>query len=321
MSARPASRRQGGVALITVLLIIAILTAVVTRLAFSNQMWIRQVENNTGQTQASLGLRAAQQWVGLLLEKDNNGFDAVTDIWGQQLPPVPLDGGTLHGWMEDMQARFNLNNLVNADGKVNNQALVTFTRLLRILDLNPGIAQAVVDWIDPDSTQTGAWGAEDYYYNQLQPSYNCANQPFASAEELRLVRGVNDEAWRRLQAQVTALPRYTDININTASPEVLAALVREWGPPVSALGHARSWAAAARTRPASTIAEFTQRALTGEQQPQLESAGVKSDFFRAHMRLEYREFEQQMATLFYRAGNGYTYVLGQYQEFDSHVPR
>jgi len=306
---------QDGVALITVLLVIAILTALMARLVFSDQVWVRQVANASAQIKAAQAARAAQRWITLLLERDTNGVDSNTDTWAQSLPPIPLGDGTLSGHIEDMQDRFNLNNLVNRHGKTDASAMETFERLLQVLDLNEGIAQAAVDWIDPDDVRTGAWGAENSYYNTLNPAYSASNQPFTDTAELKLVRGVNQDAWIRLEPYVTALPMYTEINVNTAKPEVLAAMIRNWGAPSNALGSAVSWTNIVNREPVLSLDDFSRRALSGLDPDLPEGLSVDSQFFEAHIRLNYGNVEQWIATLYYRRKNGRAVILSQNREF------
>ena len=103
--------QQRGVALITVLLIIAILTAIVSHLSFSNQLWLRQVANGATLNQSGLATRAVQNWIGLILLKDDNDYDGQMDLWARPFSPLPVGHGFVQGYIEDMQGRFNLNNL------------------------------------------------------------------------------------------------------------------------------------------------------------------------------------------------------------------
>ena len=133
--------QQRGVALITVLLIVAVLTAIVSRLGFSNQIWLRQVENGSALLQSGQASRAVQDWVGLILQRDDNDYDGHTDLWAQPLPPIPDGHGFVQGYMEDMQARFNLNNLFEQGGGADEVAMRQFKRLLRKLGFTPGYSR------------------------------------------------------------------------------------------------------------------------------------------------------------------------------------
>lgn len=100
-------------------------------------------------------------------------------------------------------------------------------RLLESLELKPALAQAIADWIDPDPDPQFPDGAEDSDYTVQNPAYLAANRPFLSVSELRLVKGVDSEAYDRLAPLVCALPPGTPLNINTARAPVLAVLGEE----------------------------------------------------------------------------------------------
>lgn len=303
MSAHPTDIKPGqrGVALITVLLIVAVLTAIVSRLSLSSEVWLRQVENGKALAQADQGSRAAQQWIKYILEEDTNIYDGYTDIWAQPLPPIPVGWGYLYGWMEDMQGGFNLNNLIDDEGKLDGTAMQQFERLLQIVGLNTGIAQAVVDWIDPDGGTSGPAGAEDIYYMNLEPAYMAANRPLEDISELRLVRGIDAEAWRRLEPHVSALPRGTRVNVNTTTPETLAAMVTEWGAVDVALALAQRWTAQVQTNPFATLEIFADEAL-GSRDNIPSGLSVTSQYFLAHTQLGFDQIEYRMATLYQRDG-------------------
>lgn len=97
-------------------------------------------------------------------------------------------------------------------------------RLLTRLELKPELASAIADWIDPDPDPLFPDGAEDSDYTVLNPPYLAANQPFASISELRLVKGVDQEAYNKLIPLVCVLPPGIPLNINTAPALALAAL-------------------------------------------------------------------------------------------------
>lgn len=97
-------------------------------------------------------------------------------------------------------------------------------RLLVSLNLEPALAQAIADWIDPDSDPLFPDGVEDSDYLVLDPPYLAANRPMLDVSELRLVKGVNRETYDKLAPLVCVLPSVTALNVNTAPALVLAAL-------------------------------------------------------------------------------------------------
>ena len=96
-------------------------------------------------------------------------------------------------------------------------------RLLELLELDPAIADAIADWIDPDKEKRDN-GAEDSDYEGLDPPYVAANQPLTSVTELHLIKGIDAAVYNKLAPYVCVLPPGTALNVNTASPVVLAAL-------------------------------------------------------------------------------------------------
>jgi len=67
-------------------------------------------------------------------------------------------------------------------------------------------------------------GAESSYYEGLDPSYLASNAKFHRIEELKLVRGFDGKKYDLIAPYISALPENTKVNINTASPLVLASI-------------------------------------------------------------------------------------------------
>lgn len=217
--------RERGVALITALLVVALATIAAVAMAARQQVDIRRSGNVYLHDQAYHYSLAGEQWAGQILARDrrNNETDHLGEDWARQLPPMPLDEGTLSGRLQDLQGRFNLNNLVR-QGEVSDVDRERFERLLAALELEPSLAQAVIDWIDADINPTLPDGAEDTHYLGLERPYRPPNAGMASPSELRLVKGFDAQTVRALMPYVTALPGRTAINVNTAAAPVLAAL-------------------------------------------------------------------------------------------------
>ncbi len=145
---------------------------------------------------------------------------------------MPIEGGTVAGQLEDLQGRFNLNNLVFADGTTNPAAVLQLSRILAWLDLEPNWASAMADWIDEDTQPGFPDGAEDSVYTGQNPPYLAANMPITRASELLSLPGFGAERYAKLKPYVTALPVGTKLNVCTAPGIVLDALienVREFG--------------------------------------------------------------------------------------------
>lgn len=226
MSRIPSKHRQRGVALITALLIVALATTAAAWLTNQHQLSIRRSGNLINGDQAyeyALGLEMIA--IISLREdyKESQETDGFSDIWAIEIPPLPVEGGQVTGRVIDLQGLFNLNSLYK-NGKQDPTAFTRFQNLLRYFELDPQLAEAVIDWVDIDVVPRGTYGAEDDFYAGLDKPYRPANAPFASVAELRMVRGFNVKQFDLLSKFLTVLPAATDINVNTAPTEVHIAI-------------------------------------------------------------------------------------------------
>ena len=231
-------KSQYGIAVITVLLVIALSTIMVASLAGRQQVDIRREQNESAiQLARSLAISGERFAVAVLYRDfqaaDRENTDSLEDEWSETLPPVPIGEATLSGCLVDMQGKFNLNNLVDAEGNASPPFVDQFTRLLQVLNIDASKSQAVVDWDDENVDATVPDGAEDDYYSGLEVPYKTSNSSFSSVSELQLIKGfspsVEDELadYELLLPHVTVLPAelgVTPLNVNTATPELLSSL-------------------------------------------------------------------------------------------------
>jgi general secretion pathway protein K len=224
MSARASQR---GVAVLTAMLVVAIGTIIAVNLMWQATLDLRRTESALAADQGMLFMQGAEAWAADILRQDqvdSPSSDNLSEPWATQLPPLPVDGGTIVGKLEDLQGRFNLNNLIKPDGTDNPLAVAQFTRLLELLQIDPSLAGAVSDWLDPDSNLRFPNGGEDVTYAGADPPYRAANSMITSPSELMAVSGFTREIYGKLAPYVTALPIGTKLNVNTASAVVLASL-------------------------------------------------------------------------------------------------
>lgn len=224
MSAR---NRQRGVALLTAMLVVTVGTILAVNLLWEATLDQRRAAAALASDQEMLYALAAEAWAGDILRQDlEDSFDSdhLGEIWALEIAPLPIEGGFITGRIEDLQGRFNLNNLVTPEGKDDEVMRHQFERLLMLLDLDPGLAGAVVDWIDPDIEAGFPYGGEDAAYASADPPYRVPNAPITSASELMAINGFDADAYAAIAPYVTALPSGTTLNVNTASAVVIASL-------------------------------------------------------------------------------------------------
>ena len=218
---------QRGVAVLTAMLIVTIGTIIAVNLMWQATLDLRRAEAAIAADQGLMYVQGAEAWAADILRQDlvdSPNSDNLGEQWAFELPPLPVDGGTITGRIEDLQGRFNLNNLLSADGIENQLARRQFERLLSSLDIDPALAGAVVDWLDPDTEMRFPTGGEDVAYSGADPPYRTANGLITSVSELMAVSGFDRETYARLAPYVAVLPIGTTLNVNTASDVILASL-------------------------------------------------------------------------------------------------
>ena len=92
-------------------------------------------------------------------------------------------------------------------------------------ELKEEITDSITDWIDADDIER-IGGAESSYYESLEESYEAKNNLLHSLQELRLIKGIDDDILTMIHGFLTI---HSDgkINVNTASKEALISLSEE----------------------------------------------------------------------------------------------
>lgn len=306
-------KRERGVALITVLLIVAIVTVVTAALVARQHLAIRSSANQLGARQAlhyATGGEALA--LGMLLRdiKGNSGdprspVDHLGEAWARPLPPFAIEQGEIAVRISDLSGRFNLNSLVQGK-QVNRIALERFQRLQRLLGIERNYAPALVDWLDEDQQLNGEGGAEDNQYLLATPPYRTGGQALAAVSELRLLLGMTEADYRRLLPHVSALPAQTALNVNTASAPVLASLADGLS-----LASARSLQAAAGREGYRDLAAFLSQPTLAGLGVQGAGLGVGSQFFEVRSEVRLGERRLVLLSTLQRSAEGEVLVLGR----------
>ncbi len=223
----PLPATQRGVALLTAIVLVAVATIAATAIAFDTTLTARR---GIGVFTAAQGLRfgeGAEAIAAYYLREDlkENRVDSLDENWAMPYGPTEFDAGViLEASLEDMQGRFNINNLVGPDGVSDALAREEFERLLGLLGLESRWAQLLTDWIDRDINPSFPDGAEDSAYLGQSPPYRTPNMPVTSITELLALPGMTREIYQRLAPYIAALPPGTSVNLCTAAGAVLDAM-------------------------------------------------------------------------------------------------
>lgn len=302
---------QRGVALITVLLVVALVTVVGAGLIARQQLAIRSSGNLLVHNQAWHYALGGELLAKAILREDlrrgdpRQPLDHPAEPWAQPMKPFPFDeGGTLQLRIEDASGRFNLNALALPDN-AGLQAFAQFQRLLRLLDIDQPYAERLRDWLDEDE-QVSPGGAEDNDYLLLEPAYRAANRVLVEPSELRLLLEMNEAHYRRLLPHVTALPLDARLNLNSAGPLVLASLAEGLSPQLAqGLVVAREGQGFASVE--SFIAQLGAAGQTVVGQP----LAVGSQYFRVIGEVELAGRHQVLVSLLRRDADGTLTVLSR----------
>ncbi len=213
--------QEKGVALLTVLILVAIIGALAASLLERTTLSTRSTINLTALSQARAYGFAAEEVAKSRLSSMMDAGRTKTTLDGDWLGrdiPFPIDGGTASIRLGDGGNCFNVNSLVSgspAQGFVMNPiALEQFGSLLMLLGVQNNQAvtlpAAVADWIDSDQAPLPG-GSED----AASP-----NQLMADAGEIVGVTGMNAETYEIVKPWICALPSAgtSPINVNTLSP-------------------------------------------------------------------------------------------------------
>ena len=216
-------KSEKGVALILTLLIAAILVTLVVETNYSTQVDVRIAGNVRNDLQASYLAKSGVNIAVSYLKYDgqNTDTDNLDEDWAKSYPPIPVGDGFVNVMIEDENAKININEVVKL-GKEQEKIVGALSILFESADVDIGILDSIIDWIDPDHDLRPD-GAEGPHYGSLEPPYKCKNGPLDTLSELLMIKGVTDEVYGKISKHLTI---YSDgkININTASTDVLVCL-------------------------------------------------------------------------------------------------
>lgn len=228
--------RQSGAAILMAMLTV-VLVATLASAALWQQWRAVEVESaERTRAQSSWVLTGALDWGRLILSEDarKGGADHLSEPWAMPLEQARLstflaadrsdtlaaDASTnafLSGQISDLQARLNLKNLVQDDGKVHAPTLRMWERLFEQLGLpRSTLTQLVAQLVRAQQASTAVTSNK-----AIDAS---ADGPLWPQEPDQLTwLGLDPATLALLQPHITVLPERTPVNLNTASRVVLMA--------------------------------------------------------------------------------------------------
>ena len=181
-------RHSRGAAIVLAMLLAALAATIAATLLWQQQGWINDHEHRRNQVQAQALAMAGVQWARQIVY-DNAPASAPVHLaqpWALRLPAIPLENGSIAGYIVDAQGRININNLSNAQSQAATRAALA--RLFAALSLPAPLLNAATDWVDSDDRVTDPGGAEDAWYLAQATPGLAANAPIWRTSELLAVR-------------------------------------------------------------------------------------------------------------------------------------
>ncbi|PHN27206.1 type II secretion system minor pseudopilin GspK [Pseudomonas sp. ICMP 460] len=230
----PGWAKQRGMAIISALLITAVVAVIAAGMLTRQGVFTRALEAQQSRLQSSAVLLGGLE-ISRQLLWDARRQEALTrrgQAWAQPIKS-PLSGASFEGRLEDQQGKFNLRNLIGNE-RVNSAQLRSFEQLCAMLGIHAGVAQRISQRV------IAAYPRQEHPHSVQQSRFdsgratspNAAAKPIAatrpmlrSLDDLRGIEGVNERVLALLAQHVTVIPVTTWVNGNTASAEVLAAVV------------------------------------------------------------------------------------------------
>jgi general secretion pathway protein K len=217
MSSAHSHSRERGSTTVTALIVVGVAAVLLAGLMWRQQIQIRTLENARDYVQAQWLQRAVIDFARLILVEDqrNSQTDHLGEVWALPLAdgkvadflknadvPDEIATVTLRGQLIDAQGQFNLTNLWDKDFKtVNPEGVEAYGRLLEALGLDKNLAQLTAQSI-------------------LQ-----ADMPINDLEDLLRMPSYTTVILGQIRPFVVFLPNLSSVNVNTASVEVLMAVI------------------------------------------------------------------------------------------------
>jgi len=226
---RAPHRPDRGAALLTAMIIVTLVATLASSMLWRQWRSVQIEAAERSRAQSSWILTGALDWARLILREDrrSGSVDHLSEPWATPLAEARLStflaadlsdsdaapDAFLAGRISDLQARFNLTNLAQApDASAPHREALA--RLCELVNVDASTVNLLVAGFVPRSAGMEA---------NTEGSADAPLMPFSPAQLSWL--GLDANTVAALAPYVTILPRPTQVNLNTASREVLAAVL------------------------------------------------------------------------------------------------
>ncbi len=225
------AQAQKGAALLLAMVILTLVATLAAGMVWQQWRAIQVEAAERTRAQAAWILSGALDMGRVILRLDARtpGADHLDEPWATQLQEASLSSllaqdrnnnvegapeAFLRGGIRDVQSRYNLRNLVDANQKIVEAELAILARLCESAAVSPETAQVIASGL------LSAWHAD------LAADGEADDAPLVPHTVGQLTwLGLSPATVKALERYVTLLPEPTPVNINTASAEVLAGIL------------------------------------------------------------------------------------------------
>jgi general secretion pathway protein K len=243
----PTSRRapQRGAALLLAMIIVTLVATLAAGMVWQQSRTVQIEAAERASAQAEWILTGALDWARLILREDTRagGADHLGEVWATPLAEARLstflaadkdnnaDGGPeafLAGAISDAQARYNLRNLIDAEGKVVPAEKAALERLCDAAGVPTDTPGRLAEGL-----RAARAGPGDRATAAASASASAPADAPASSDAPLLPARISQLTWlgldaatvARLEPYLVLLPVNTPVNVNTAPREVLVAAI------------------------------------------------------------------------------------------------
>lgn len=288
--------RQSGAAIVLALLTLVLVAGIASFVVKDFGATMASISGRHDQAQARLLARGAVDWARNVLAEDarTSAIDHYNEIWATRVPPTPVEEGEVGGELDDLSGHFDLNGLARG-GVTDQDQVAAYTRLLAELGIpansSAALVASLIEWVNAGGT-IKVGGGESERDVAMMTATKSPGAPLVDVDELKQISGYSADLVSRLRQFVVALPTAAPLNVNTASAEVLVAVVPGLG-----IDNARILVAQRQTLPFKDTADFAARLQRTGAVPGKVRLSVAGRYFLASVRARYGQSTTRMQAL------------------------
>ena len=234
--------KESGLVLIVVVIIVAILSTLVVDFMYFTQVDTEIAANTRDDIKAKyIAKSGVNVFAGAIKDKSpeelkeeiglltNQGAE-VDENWAINIPFFPVGDGNVSLNIVDERSKINLNSLISPSSNlIDNQVYVELKELFKILGVDSKRSEvfiaSLINWLDrplqgKENDQDSS-GANADYYQSLEKPIKIKDGPLDSLDEIRMIKGMDEEFFERIKDYVTVYTPDKKVNFSTAPRAVM----------------------------------------------------------------------------------------------------